>query len=99
MFIEWKKEKGKNNEFRLNEQICHKWQQLGCLLEVPLPVLYSWEKDLRNQLDCTTKTLSHWLEHPTEYYSNSWEGLYRLLENASLGQVAEDLKQAIDNAL
>ena len=39
------------------------------------------------------------MEHPTDYYPNTWEGLYRLLEHANLGQVAEDLKRALANAL
>ena len=98
-FIEWRNEQGKKERFRLKEQICHKWNELGCLLEVPLPVLFCWEKDLRDQLDCTNKTLCHWMEHPTDYYPNTWEGLYRLLEHANLSQVAEDLKRALANAL
>ena len=86
--------------FRLNEQICHKWQQIGCLLDVSFPVLFSWEKEcLNNQLECTNKTLSHWMEHPTDRYPNTWEGLYRLLEHTNLSQVAEDLKRALANAL
>ena len=74
--------------------------EIGCLLEIPLPVLQSLETEhLKNQLKCTNAVLSHWLENPTDYYPISWEGLDRLLDNAELGQVAEDLKQALNNAL
>ena len=101
-FIEWKNEQGERKRFQLKELICHKWTELGCLLEVPLPILRAWEtKNLKNPLQCTNDVLSHWLENPTEsdYYPTSWEGLDRLLNHAELGQVAEDLKHALNNAL
>ena len=97
--IEWKNAQGKKEKFRLKEQICDKWFEIGCLLELPLPVLNAWETDLKNQLKCTNTVLCHLLENPTEYYPSSWEGLCRLLKDAELGQVAEDLKRALDNAM
>ena len=99
-FIEWRNERGEKKRFRLKELICHKWMEIGCLLEIPLPVLQSWEtENLKNQLKCTNTVLSHWLENPNDYYPVSWEGLDRLLDNTELGQVAEDLKQALNNAV
>ena len=69
-------------------------------MEIPLPILVGWEKrydkDLINRINAV---FSHWLEHPTEYYPVSWEGLSRLLDDAELGQVALDLNQALGNAL
>ena len=98
--IEWKNEQGEKKNFRLKQLICHKWKELGCLLDIPLSVLHSWEKKYREDpMDSVNAVLSHWLENPTEYYPKSWEGLDRLLDNAELGQVAEDLKQARNNAL
>ena len=98
--IEWRNKQGERKRFRLKELICHKWMEIGCLLEIPLPVLQSWETEhLKNQLKCTNTVLSHWLENPTDYYPVSWAGLDRLLDNAELGQVAEDLKQALCNTV
>ena len=98
--IEWRNEQGMVEIFHLKEQICHKWFELGCLLQVAPSVLYCWKKErLKDQFDCTNKVLCHWMEHPTDRYPNTWEGLYRLLRHASLGQVAEDLKRALANAL
>ena len=98
--IEWRNEQGERKIFRLKQLICHKWKELGCLLDIPLSVLHSWEKYHREDpMDSVNAVLSHWLENPTEYYPKSWEGLDRLLDNAELGQVAEDLKQARNNAL
>ena len=99
-FIEWKNERGEKKRFRLKELICHKWTEIGCLLEIPLPILRAWEtKNLKDPLQCTNDVLSHWLENPTDYYPVSWEGLDCLLDNAELGQVAEELKQALNNAV
>ena len=98
--IEWRNKQGERKRFRLKELICHQWIDIGCLLEIPLPVLQSWETEhLKSQLKCTNTVLSHWLENPTDYYPISWEGLCHLLEDAELGQVAEQLRQAINNAL
>ena len=98
--IEWRNEQGEKKRFRLKEVICHKWTELGCLLEIPLPTIRAWEtKNLKDPLQCTNDVLSHWLENPTDYYPTSWTGLDRLLDNVELGQVAEDLKQALNNAL
>ena len=98
--IEWRNKQGERKRFRLKDRICHKWMEIGCLLEIPLSVLQSWETEhLKNQLKCTNAVLSHWLDNPTGYYPVSWEGLDRLLEHAELGQIAEELKLALENAL
>lgn len=86
--------------FRLKDLICNKWKEIGCLLEVPLSRLLAWDKEhLRDQLECTNTVLCHWLENPTDYYPNTWEGLDQLLNDAELGQVASDLKHVLANAL
>ena len=84
----------------MKQLICHKWKELGCLLEIPLPLLHSWERKYREDpMDCVNAVLNYWLENPTEYYPISWEGLYCLLDDAELGQAAMELKHALDNAL
>ena len=100
VFIQWRNEQGETETFRIKEQICSKWHDLGCLLDVPLSVLSSWEKKhLKDDLSCINEVLRKWLEEPNDSYPNTWEGLYRLLNHANLGQVAEDLKRALANAL
>ena len=49
-------------------------------------------------MDSINAVLSHWLDNPTDYYPISWEGLNRLLNHAELGEVAEELKQALKHA-
>ena len=98
--IEWRSKQGKKEKFRLKQLICHKWKGLGCLLEIPLPILLGWEKRYREDpMDSIDAVLSHWLENPTDYYPITWPGLYRLLKDAELSQVAEDLKLALDNVI
>ena len=84
----------------MKERICHKWEEIGCLLEIHLSLLQAWEtKHLKDPLKCTNTVLCHWLENPTDYYPNTWEGLNRLLSDAELGQVASDLKRVLANVL
>ena len=98
--IEWRNKQGKKEKFRPKQLICHKWKGLGCLLEIPLPILLGWEKKYREDpMDSIDAVLSHWLENPTDYYPTTWKGLYHLLEDAELSQVAEDLKLALANAV
>ena len=99
-FIEWRNKQGKNEIFRLKEQICNKWEEIGCLLDIPLSLLQSWEmKHQKDPLKCVNTVFCYWLENPTEYYPKTWKGLDSLLNHAQLGQVASDLKKALANAL
>ena len=82
--------------------MCNKWKEIGCLLEIPLPVLQAWGTTYReNPLECINPVLSQWLENSgiSEYYPVSWEGLHSLLEDAELTEVSNDLNQALVNAL
>ena len=47
-----------------------------------------------------TAVFKYWiLENPSDLYTLTWEGLDRLLNDAELGKVAEDLKRALNNHL
>ena len=47
-----------------------------------------------------TAVFQYWiLERPSDLYPLTWEGLDRLLNDAELGEIAEDLKQALNNHL
>ena len=94
--IKWKNESGKLETFRLKTAIIHKWRDIGNLL-VPRQLLETWAKE-KDAKACCDEVLSHWLDNPPPYYPATWEGLYELLNDSELGQVASDLKQAVDNA-
>ena len=103
--IDWKDIKGRRRRLQLKQLICMKWKEIGCLLEIPLPVLQAWGTTYReNPLECINPVLSHWLDEYNgtadhEYYPLSWEGLHCLLEDAELSEVTSELKQALANPL
>ena len=99
--MKWKNERGERKKFHLKNEICHKWERLGNLLEIPLSILKSMEQQYRGDASVSmTAVFKYWiLESPSDLYPLTWEGLDRLLNNAELGQVAEDLKQALNNHL
>ena len=50
--------------------------------------------------ECTDEVLQFWLESPLNTngdYPVSWEGLYKLLTDLELSEVANELKQAVDS--
>ena len=78
-------------------QIYHKWRAIGSLV-LPLPqleVLQS-EKDAEY---CCDVVLRHWLKHPPRGYPATWEGLYELLDDCELGEVMNQLRHAVENAV
>ena len=95
--ITWKNEKGKTMKYGLKQSIMHKWRDVGDLV-VPWQQLEVWAKR-KDDKECCTAVLSYWLEHPSHNYPASWEGLYELLNDSELCQVASELKQAVDNAI
>ena len=99
MVITWKDERGEVKKFWLKQSIMHRWRDVGDLV-VPRQqfevTLWANEKDAKAR--CTA-VLSHWLDHPPRHYPATWEGLYKLLDDSELGQVATELKQAVDNAI
>jgi hypothetical protein len=95
--ITWRNERGEETKFRLKQSIMHRWRDVGDLV-VPRQLLEVWANEKDAKTRCTA-VLSHWLDHPPRRYPATWEGLYELLDDSELGQVAVELKQAVDNAI
>ena len=95
--IRWKNERGEVKRFKLKSSIIHKWRDIGNLV-VSRQQLEVWAKE-KDTKECCEAVLSHWLDHPPRDYPATWEGLYKLLDCSELGQVATELKQAVDNAI
>ena len=94
--IPWRNKQGEIKKFRLKASLFHKWWTIGKLV-VPEPQLVLWSK-IKDDYECCEAVLSYWLDHPPPDYPATWEGLYELLDDSKLGQVATELKQAVDNA-
>ena len=81
----------------MTQSIIHKWRKIGDLV-VPRQQLEVWAKRKDDEESCKA-VLSYWLDHPPRYYPATWEGLYELLDDSELGQVAIELKQAVENSI
>ena len=95
--IKWKNMTGETEIFRLKTSIIHKWRDVGNLV-VPRQMLEAWARE-KDAQGCCEAVVSHWLDDPPPRYPATWDGLYELLNDSELGQVATDLKQAVENAV
>ena len=85
-------------KFQTKKQIFLKWREIGSLLGIPFQELEDWQRRKHSSQDCCDAVINHWLNNPTEDYPTTWEGLYDLLEDCELGEVASNLKTAVENA-
>ena len=90
--IRWRNERGEIKKFH-QAQVERCWQ-----LGVPRQLLEVWARE-KDSKECCEAILSHWLDHPPRHYPATWKGLYELLDDSELGQVATELEQAVDNAI
>ena len=95
--IRWKDEFGEVKKFKLKSSIYHKWRNIGNLV-CSRQQLDVWVKE-KDAEDCCDAVLSHWLDHPPRHYPATWKGLHELLDDSELGQVASDLKIAVERAI
>ena len=96
--IKWKNKKGEMKTFKLKNSIIHKWREIGNLVAVPWQQLDAWAKR-KDDKECCEAVLLYWLDNPPYLYPATWKGLYDLLEDCELGQIAINLKQAVENAI
>ena len=96
--IKWRDERGEVRTFRLKTSIVHKWKDTGALVGVPRQLLIVWAGKSNDEDSCD-KVLSYWLDQPPSRYPATWEGLYRLLKDSQLSEVAVELKEAVDKAM
>ena len=83
--------------FRLKSRILHKWKDIGNLV-VSRQLLDVWSKRMDDK-ECCHAMLCQWLDNPPDKYPATWKGLYDLLNDSELGQVAADLQFALENAI
>ncbi len=83
--------------FRLLDEVSGKWQLFGTLLGLSTNKLLVWEKEHpKNITMCCNKVMEYWLVGGCTDYPATWEGMYTLLEDAELSEIAKELKKAID---
>lgn len=98
--IKWKDDNGQPKKFNLIQRVSSKWESFGFRLEIPDDVLVGLrEQCLANSAKCWTKIMQYWLSGgSTNDYPATWEGLYVLLEDVDLAEVARETKQAVSAA-
>ena len=96
--IEWKNKNGEVETLCLRDKIAHKWRAIGDLV-VPREQLNEWAANGMQEEETCEAMLCYWLDHPPPKHPVTWEGLYELLEMSDLGQVASELKHAVNNAI
>ena len=95
--IKWKNDRGEVKTFKLKNSIKHKWREIGDHV-VPWETLEVWAQE-KNAEACCKEVLLYWLNNPPPNYPATWEGLYELLVDSELSQVAANLKQAVENLI
>lgn len=97
--IKWKSDEGVNN-FKLIEKISDKWQEIGTLLELEQAKLKLFRDTSSNNAEiCLREVLSHWLEGGGSRYPRTWDGVCTLLRDIHCANIAEELKQALENSV
>ena len=95
--IKWKDDKGNSHRFRLIDEICMYWRDMGMYLGIPVSMLDVFrEKTLNNPIECCQQVISYWLESDrTLRYPKKWDGVYELLTDIKCSQIAENLREAV----
>ena len=99
MVFKWKNKHGKIERFRVVSEIFNKWKEIGILVGISHQQLEALEREKRESKACCIAVLDHWLQNASKKYPASWDGLYEILEDCELGQVAERLRVAVNTAV
>ena len=100
--VKWEDEKGVKRELRIYSKIAHKWRQIATRLGFEPEEIESIDAECRTRYSRITAVLERWFENAKKLanasrYSQSWEGLIKLLEDTELGKVAVELQKALSS--
>ena len=101
--LKWEDESGVRRELKIYSKIAHRWRQIATRLGFELGEIESIEEDHRRNHSCVTAVLRQWFDNAKNLpnasrYPKSWLGLINLLEDAELGEVAEELHTALSSS-
>ena len=100
--IKWEDKNGVKRELRIYSRVAHRWRQIATRLGFKLGEIESIDAHYRTNYCRVTIVLDLWFENVRSLpnagrYPKSWQGLINLLEDAELGEVAEELKKALSS--
>ena len=89
-------------ELRIYSKIAHRWRQIATRLGFELGEIKSVKNNDYEDYSRIIAVLRRWFENARSLpnarrYPKSWQGLINLLEDAELGEVAEELKKALSS--
>lgn len=87
--------------FRLVDRVSASWRsKFGMILRLTTNQLNVWEDQYRGDANmCWARVMEHWLSGNSEAdYPVTWEGLYSMLDDAEFSQIAEELREAVNQA-
>ena len=77
-----------------------KWRTLGTRIDLTPNTLDNWFLETNRSTErCFERVMQAWLDKNLQTYAPTWEGLYSLLRDVEKPVAAEDLKEAVDNAI
>lgn len=99
--IKWKDDNGEIQNFNLGDKVSSKWRKFGHRMKLENNKLDGWEGQFHGDVTrCWGEVMQHWLDMGgTDEYPETWEELYKMLEDVELGGVAKKLKRAVDAAI
>lgn len=96
--ISWKEDQHVH-KFELVNRVSAKWREFGIQLGLQTNTLDGYSKETLKVTECWEKVMQNWLDgQGAENYPVKWEGLYRLLEDVGVPQVAIDFEKAVEKA-
>jgi hypothetical protein len=92
-------DKGKMKKVRVIDDACHKWKKITRLICNDASILSELEQRCHGDPEeCLRQVLNdYFLSKKPRRYSQDWNGLIELLDDAKLESLAEDLKCALQN--
>ena len=100
--LKWEDENGGIRELKIYSKIAHKWRKIAARLGFETGEIESIEENHHRNHSRVTNVLSQWFDNARNLpnasrYPKSWPGLINLLEDAELGEVAEELRIALSS--
>ena len=100
--IIWKDENGVNRELRIYSKVAHQWRNIATKLGFEPGEIESVEENYHRDDIRITAVFKKWFDNAKSLpnasrYPKSWDRLIMLLDDAKLGEVAEELKKALSS--
>ena len=98
--IKYTDDNGKEQYYRLIDEVFPKWKEFGQQIGITESDLIGIEVDSYDEEECWEKVMQRWLDgQGMNKYPYFWDGVYKLLMDTSCGEIIDDLKIAVTNAV